>query len=368
MKHRYVLSLILLSVLFCIISFAVSGSIKSSFFSADSVFSAGFFKTVGKVLNKKEYSQFDINVTTENNNISYSVYTKDFESYFLESVDNFDFTILCDREIDEISAPWSVLNYIGNSFLYSGKYSKLYDRFFDIIEQNIADNAFSEKSSIVNFDGIKRKNNAVMLELKNDTSLVAAVRDFFISDDILDLVNIFHDNEVTSEQLEKIVGNVFTNDRITLVWKRDIVSSQAYNETISVNYNGNSYFVRVSDDRENGNRISSLSVCDADNTQLFLFKLFVNQLNERIQVESGDFYIQITLYDNQRAEITIKDEQKQTDISMSVSEDYAPKEEIYDTSLSQEKGRMFCEILPWLYGNDKAALLFRTYEVELKSI
>ena len=368
MKLKYTVFAIILIVLLGLLVFAGTVDLKNEFFSAASLLDADDLKLFDGVYTHDKISKYDFEIKDGDYSIAYTLYTEDFKTYFLESRDNFDFVIRLDENAYELDVPWSTVKYFQNCKSYNRRYSSIYDGIIDVLRKNTDEDDFSSRTSIIDYNGLSRQNNAVTLEMKDISAFMEDVKEYLSSDDMAKMLNALYGADCTSEKLHSIIEETLNVKSGSLQYKRSIVADTAHEETISLGIDDNVFDVRITNKSANDAFEGSLIVSDKKKTVDFSLILAKNDEGEIVTLRNGSIFTEVMAKDKSSITYLNKNGSYEMKMTFSTLPDAKFGENIYDATASSQKNRMLCELSPWLTSNGNAALLFKTYEVGLKPI
>lgn len=214
---------------------------------------------------------------------------------------------------------------------------------------------------------MRKKCDVITLELRNNTRLIADFKAFFTSSEFAEMIKGVYGFEYTPMRLAEYVDSVFTTEKISLVYRRSIFAEKAFEESISINTGSNIYSVGVASDSSYGRQVSSVTVTDMNKTLDFKLNFEKNDNLQRLDITFDDRHA-LAVEENGATFVELKDKETEKIIKISASEGYSSAKTVYDMRIPSEKRLMFARLSEWLTGNDDAALLFRTYEVNLKPL
>ena len=367
MKKEYIAILFILALLFCVFTYADTDKTESEFFGANSFIDGKDVVLFDKVLTKNAMTDFKINVKESDANIDYSVYTDGSGRYFIESSDNFGFTLQTDGKCDDTALPYGIIDMLTDTAKWQENYTDFLDGFSDILRSSAKSDDYSVTSSYVKLGTVRKKCRTITLNLSNDAELAKKFRDYFSSDAFVGLISNVFGIEYSSESLAKYVGTILPEDKLSLIYKRSIVSDSAIEEIATVSTSDNIYSMSVSCDDSDGMYNGELTVSDMNKTLDLKLNYTKNDTKNELVMSFNGVETKISNRDN-NAYITIKDGNRTTSCIVSANEGYTPKTELYNMNIPSEKRSVFVKLGEWLKGNADAALLFRTYEVDLKPV
>lgn len=368
MKLRYFLAIIAVTIVVCLFAYAGGDSLKSDFFKAESALDASNVTMFDDVLGDGAVTEFSVEEKNSDGKIDYSVYYDGGDKYFLESNGNFDFTIAVNEDCDELSIPYTLIRLFTDSSKWYKEYSEIVDSFTDILKNNVSERDFSSSTAYVKRDGARKKCEYITLETKNNTKIVTALKSFFSSREFAEMIYRVYGYEYTPSQLAEYAEKVITTEKISLVFKRSVTDNVAFEESVSLNTGDNIYSVKITYEPSEDAVRANIVATDLNKTLDFKLKFEKsNDIPQKLDIASGT--LQIAVYEKgDFVVVETNDKNVERTVKIASVDEYTPKDTVYDMSVPSEKRIMFTRFSAWLTGNADAALLFRTYEVNLKPL
>ena len=367
MKLRYFAAFLSVVAVFCLFAYAGADSLKNDFFKAESFFDADGVTLFDSLLQKDGVLKFVISEKSSDGKLDYNVYYDGGDDFFIESPDNFDFTIASGKSCDELLLPYTVMSLFADSAKWHKDYSDLTDGFCNILKNNVSESDFSSSTTYVKRDGVRKRCDGITLELRNNTRIIADFKAFFASSEFAEMIDRVYGFEYTPTRLAEYVDRVVTAEKISLVYRRNISVGKAFEESISINTGNNIYSVSVTSDTADGRRSSSVTATDMNKTLDFKLNFERTDDLQRLDITFNDEHIS-AVEQNGSALVEIKDAETEKKIEISTAEGYSSAQTVYDMRVPSEKRLIFTRLSDRITGNADAALLFRTYEVNLKPL
>lgn len=368
MKLRYFVAIFAVTLAVCLFAYAGVDSLKADFFKAESFLNVGSVTMFDDVLGDGAVTEFSVEEKSSDGKIDYSVYYDGGDKYFLESDGNFDFTIALNEDCDELSIPYTLIRLFTDSSKYHEEYSEFVDSFTDILKNNVSERDFSSSTAYVKRDGVRKKCEYITLETKNNTKLVADLKSFFSSREFSEMIYRVYGYEYTPSQLAEYAEKAITAEKISLVFRRSVTDNVAFEESVSLNTGNNIYSVRIT--YETSDDVVNANIVVTDLNKTLDFKLNFEKakdIPQRLDIVYDT--VQIAVYESgDSIVLETKDKNVERIVKIASVDGYTPKDTVYDMSVPSEKRVMFTRLSAWLTGNADAALLFRTYEVNLKPL
>lgn len=368
MKLRYTVFAAVLIMAFGLLALAGTGGLKDEFFTAQSLLDANDLKLFDGSFTHDRFTKYDFEIKDGDFSVSYTVYTEDFNTYYVESKDNFDFVIKCGKSAHELKIPWELIEYFQNCKRYNRRFSSVYDGIAGILKRSTNESDFSSRTSVIDYNGLSRRSNAITLELKDLSEVSEEFRKYFSSDDMAKLLNELYGADCTSAQLGDMLDNTFMASDGSLLYKRSVVSDVAYEETVTIRLSDNTFNIKIANGVVDHEREGSISVSDSKKTVDFSLDLSKNDEGEAVVIKNGDTYTEIKAKDRNSITYFSKNGNCETKMTVSTLADVSFGDCVYNLAASSQRNLMLCELSPWLTSNGNAALLFNTYEVALKPL
>lgn len=368
MKLRYTFFAVILVILFGMLALAGTGGLKNDFFSAESVFDADDLKLFEGSFKRGKITKYDFDIKDGDHSVGYTVWTEDFKSFFLESKKNFDFVIKCDKSVSELNIPWGLIEYFHNCQNYNRKYSSLYDGIIKVLSNNTDESDFSLRTSIIDYNGLKRQNNVITLELDDSADVTEDLKKYLSSGDIAEMLNELYGADCTAEQLGELTEKALKLESGSLSYKRSIVSGIAHEESLSVTIDDNVFDLKVKNNVKDDISNGSITISDKKKTVDFSLEFAKNAEGESVALKNGDAYTEIKAKDKNSITYFSKNGDLEMKVTVSSPAAKSISDNVYDATVASRKNLMLCELTPWLNNNGNAAILFKTYEVGIKPL
>lgn len=368
MKLRYFVAIFAVMFVGCLFAYAGADSLKSDFLKVKSFLNADSVTMFDDVLKDGAVTKFSIEEKSFDGKIDYSVYYDGGDKYFLESDGNFDFTIALNEDCDELNIPYTLIRLFTDSSKWYKEYSEIVDSFTDILKNNVSERDFSSSTAYVKRDGVRKKCEYITLETKNNTKLVAALKSFFSSREFAEMIYRVYGYEYTTSQLAEYAEKAITTEKISLVFKRSVMDNVTFEESVSLNTGDNIYSVKINYELSDDAVYANIVATDLNKTLDFKLNFEKSKDNsQRLDIVSDAARIAIHESDDSVV-LETKDKNVERTVKIASVDVYTPKDTVYDMSVPSEKRVMFTRLSEWLTGNADAAVLFRTYEVNLKPL
>ena len=365
MRFRHIAVILAIFFAICLFVEADSGALKYNFFKAGSFFD-GDGINLFDTLKKGEMTEFFVESKDGENNISYSVYTDGTKKYYLESPDNFDFTVISDQKCAELLLPYDLIDYFTDSARWYTEYSKLIEGFAKILENHANESNFTSYSAHVKIDGIRRKCDTITMSLPDGAKIVEEIKRIFSSAEFADMLNDVYGVRYSHEQIAEYIEQFLSEDKLSVIYKRSIVSGKAIEETVTVSTVDNIYSIKATDDLSDYEVAKSINISDMKKTLNLDLSFQADKSNQKLKVNFNDCCFDISEADGELC-INVTDEAEKV-VKIRAAQGYSPMQEVYDMNIIADKRMMFTKISGWLTGNKNAALLFKTYEVDLEPL
>ncbi len=338
MKIRYTALLAVFALTLCVFSLAYTSRTESDFFGAESLLDKSDV-SIFDLSDKEGYTAFSVEEKNGENSIGYCVYVDNNGGYYLESPHNFDFTAHFEGVCDEFSIPYDLISCFVNSEKMYADYSDFTAKFQKALKDNVSENDFSSSAKYIEYNGSWKRCDIITLD--------ADISPVFLQD--LDAIFGFYH---IPEELKHIN---FT---------KNIIDGSIIEQTLLVTTSANTYTLDFSDKTDNFYSAFEIRLTDANGEIDFYLSYKKSGNNETLAYKNLSSSIEII---SKNGEISaLMSDDGLTDIKISVLPEYNPIGTVYDMGSSRQKGEMFAKLSRYLTANQNAALLFRTYEVNLE--
>jgi len=363
-KLRYFLTLLSVVIVFSLIAYANTDSLKKDFFDAQSFLDADVVKIFDGICEKGKITEFFVEDKTDSSDIRYYVYS-DGEKHFIESPDNFGYTILTDGSDDEILAPFDVISFFFNSSIRHTKYSRVFEFYESVIRNSVTEDDFRKQSTYVKIGSLRKKCDTVTLNVKG-SAVISGIKKFLGSDDFVSLVNDVYDCKYTSDDMLRYADVLIPYEEAALIHKRSIVGGKIISENIVFDTGSNVYTVKVANDYSEHPSIT-MTFSDSGRTVCIELEYKKTYGAEELTINTKDELIKLV---KTADSLQYCSEAQETTKIISVRPygDYIPENDVFGMNILRDKRLIFTKLSRWLRGNADAALLFRTYEADINPL
>lgn len=363
MKTRYIAVLAAVIAMFLMFANANTDDLKNTFFNAESLLDASAVTLFDGTCEKDMMTEFFVETESEGSSLNYFVYADISGKYYLESPDNFLFTVLTDASHDELIMPLGVIKLFNDSAKWHNMYSGYTDGFRDALKKSASENDFFSETTYVKQGGLRKKCEKITLDVKGER-LFSEIKKYLSSEDFFEMINTVYGTSYNADTMANYADSIMPDEYLAIIYRRNIVAGKAIEETATVVTKNNTYRIEIKNNVSRDTHTGEITMRDSNGTLDMALSYKKDKYSENLSVKNKDTLIEITKDVDGLLYIWSSDKITQR-IKITKVADYTPQNEIYDMNIPQNQRVMFTRLGGWLKSNSNAALLFRTYEVDL---